>query len=307
VDLVNALARRLHLGSIALRRRHVSKAALALTASLVAVVPGIRLPAHPSLAEAIRLTAESTVPVVRPFPDSTTSGIPSGIQLVAKGSMTVTTPGTTLDSVDIAGTLTIAANNVVVIRSRVRGSGFDVVRILPGVTGTVMVDSEIDGLGFAGSEGSNGIRGAGQFARLDIRGVENGIVPESGSVISNSYIHDLAAPGSPHYDGIQIDGGLSDITIRHNTIEAPPNQTSAVMIDNYFGPISDITVDQNLLSGGGYALYVDAHFNDAPIDGVTVTKNRFGRSQWGYTAITSAVVSALGNFDAVTSRAIPLS
>ncbi len=40
--------------------------------------------------------------------------------------------------------------------------------------------------------------------------------------------------------------------------------SSAVMIDNYFGPISNITVDNNLLVGGGDTIYVDGQGNASP-------------------------------------------
>ena len=46
--------------------------------------------------------------------------------------------------------------------------------------------------------------------------------------------------------------------ISHNTIINNHTSTSAIMIDNGFGPISDIKVDGNLLIGGGYTVYSDA-------------------------------------------------
>ena len=56
----------------------------------------------------------------------------------------------------------------------------------------------------------------------------------------------------------------------------PNDQTSAIMIDNYFGPISNISVDGNLLVGGGYTVYSDAQFTGGSITGVSVTNNHIG-------------------------------
>ena len=51
--------------------------------------------------------------------DDATSGVPAGVGLQPVGSMTITQPGTHLDSLDIQGCLTILADNVWVSRVRV--------------------------------------------------------------------------------------------------------------------------------------------------------------------------------------------
>ena len=140
---------------------------------------------------------------------------------------------------------------------------------------------EINGVG-SGNEGSCGIAGQGTFIGNNIYNVENGIALSSGNtLIQDNYIHDLRASGSPHYDGIQIDGGISNVTIQHNTVINSHTQTAALMIDNYFGPISNIKVDNNLLVGGGYTIYSDAHFNGGSITGVSITNNHVGGGYWG--------------------------
>jgi hypothetical protein len=142
--------------------------------------------------------------------------------------------------------------------------------------------------------------------RANIYGFENPLVPESGSVLQDNYVHNLGAPASPHYDGIQIDGGVSNVTIRHNTIVVDHGQTSAVMIDNYFGPISNIVVDDNRLAGGGFTVYSDDSFNSNPISGVQFTNNRMGRGAWGYALIGKAKPVDTGNVDDTTGVAIHL-
>ena len=76
----------------------------------------------------------------------------------------------------------------------------------------------------------------------DIHNVEDGIyLTRSDALIQDNYIHDLRSDWSgPHYDGIATDGNISNIVIRHNTIFNEHGQTSAVMLGNYFGPVSNV-------------------------------------------------------------------
>ncbi|MGY4343621.1 hypothetical protein ACVWXM_000085 [Bradyrhizobium sp. GM7.3] len=123
------------------------------------------------------------------------------------------------------------------------------------------------------------------FVGNNIYNVENGFsIAGNNTVIKDNYVHDLNASGSPHYDGIQIDGNVSGVTLSHNTIINDHNQTSAVMIDNYFGPISNIQVDNNLLVGGGYTVYSDGQFTGGSITGVSFTNNHLASGGFGITA-----------------------
>ena len=82
---------------------------------------------------------------------------------------------------------------------------------------------------------------------------------------------------------MQIDGGQSNIVLRRNTVDMREHaQTSAIMINNYFGAISNVPVDGNRLLGGGYTVYADGRFNSGRIRSVAFTNNRLGRGNWGY-------------------------
>jgi hypothetical protein len=167
-------------------------------------------------------------------------------------------------------------------------------------------DVEIDGRGTSGLGNSMGVYGPATVVRSNIHGVENGVTPFSGSVVTDNYIHGLSAPGSPHYDGIQIDGGASNIRIERNTIDMREHsQTATVMIDNYFGPTDDILVNGNRLLGGGYTVYSDGQFSGGPITNVTFSNNRMGRGYWGYASIVKNNPVWTGNVDDVTGQIIP--
>jgi hypothetical protein len=220
------------------------------------------------------------------WPDLLNSGVPADVKLTASKGMNVRVDGAVIDALDIDGAVQIAANDVTFRRCRIRAASFSVIRIKPGVSGAKIEDCEIDGVGDH-NDGCTGIFGSGVFRRNNIHHIENGIAISQGatsSVIEDNYIHDLLASGSPHYDPIQIDGDISNVTIRHNTLVNTHDQTSAIMIDNYFGPIANILVEDNLMIGGGFTIYVDARFNASPVTNVRIVNNHMGRGKWGVTS-----------------------
>jgi len=236
------------------------------------------------------------------FPTAATTGVPSGTVLTRSGSLTLSTPGQVVSGLDISGTVSITASNVTIKNCRITGSSFAIVNIADSAKGTVVSDTEINGLGT--SEGANGINGTGTFTRLNIHGVENSINATGPLTLRDSYLWGLQAPGSPHYDDVQIDGGVSNVLIDHNTIINTFDQTSAVMIDNYFGPISNITVSNNRLVGGGYTVYSDAGFTGGSITGVAFTGNRLVQGYWGYHDLNKNSPTWSGNVDDVTGAPI---
>ena len=224
------------------------------------------------------------------------AGVPGGTNLAASGGMKITKSGTVVDGKDIKGDIWIDADNVTIKNSRIVGSGFSVIQIKNGSSGVKIQNVEIDGQGR--TSGAMGVMGPADVSGADIKGVENGLTPGSGSVLRGNYVHDLKSPGSPHYDGIQIDGGLSNITIEKNHVDMSEHgQTAAVMIDNYFGPIKNIAVNGNILRGGGYTVYSSAQFTGGSVSGVSFTNNRLGKGHWGYASIEGNTVVWSGNVD----------
>jgi hypothetical protein len=220
--------------------------------------------------------------------------------------MSITTAGAVVDSRNISGTVQIRANNVTIRNSRITGSGFHIVTVADGVTGARLENVEIDGKGKSGTAGSTGVYGRVTLVKANVYGVENGVQPSSGSVVRDSWFHGLNAPGSPHIDGIQIDGARSNILVEHNTVDMREwTQTAAVMIDNYFGPVDNVTVNNNRLLGGGYTTYVDGRFSGGSITNVAYTNNRIGGGHWGYASVDVYDPIWSGNVDAATGKTIP--
>ena len=244
------------------------------------------------------------------FPDATDTGVQAGVTLKAyNGDLVINTPGAVISGLDIHGSVYINADNVTLINCRITSGGYWAVSVgggggSSGGTGCVVQNCEINGLG--GTQGSAGIQGAGTFLANNIYGVENGIVfAGSNSLAQDNYIHDLQSTPEAHYDGIAAQGGLSNITIRHNTVISRPDATSAIYINNDFGPMSNVIVDNNKLSGGGYTVYSDekaAH--PGQITGVQFTNNYLVKGYYGYAAIANNTVVWQGNIDLGTGQTV---
>jgi hypothetical protein len=221
------------------------------------------------------------------------------VTLTPSGDIVITKAGTVISGLDIHGTVYINAANVTVENCMITSGNWAVVQIQSGVTGAVVQNCTINGTGSApDGTGNQGIMGQGTFVGNNIYNVENGIVVSgNNTVIQGNYIHDLHAGGSPHYDNIQIDGGVSNIQISHNTLVNQWDWTSTVMVDNDFGAISNVSVDNNLLVGGGYTVYSDANGGSAPITGVSFTNNHMGGGAYGDSLIRGNNAIFSGNVD----------
>jgi hypothetical protein len=79
-----------------------------------------------------------------------------------------------------------------------------------------------------------------------------------------------------HIDGFQSDGG-SNITLRHNTVRNPCDETSDILMSSNTAHISHATIDNNLLAGGGYSLYCAAG-DPSSVDNIVATNNRIAKS-----------------------------
>ncbi|HET6676270.1 MAG TPA: right-handed parallel beta-helix repeat-containing protein [Nitrospiraceae bacterium] len=195
-------------------------------------------------------------------------------------------PGAVIEGLDIRGPVVIEAKNVILRNCKVTAQSDVVVLIKPGVTGAAVQNCEISNQGAGGA----GIAGQGLFIGNNIHDCADGIdVRGSNTTIEGNYIHDMNGPADSHYDGIQADGGFSNLKILRNTVVNQKDQTSAIMLDNYWGPVRNVTIDGNLLVGGGYTTYLqessssfwgDGH-GGHPITNVTYSNNHVVPGQYG--------------------------
>ncbi len=207
-------------------------------------------------------------------------GLPAGQAMQQfEGSFHVSEDNAVISNLEVHGNILITAKNVTLKNVKlVSGTPWHALEVGEQATGFTLMDSDIDGNGHT----VNAIYGLGTFLRNDIRGTDNGINVTGPSVIGDNYIHDLKGGPDAHYDGIEINGG-GHIRIVRNTIVNNHSQTSAVMMNNEFGALSDITIDGNLLIGGGYTVYLDGRKSANAVDdgSIRITNNEIGDGRWG--------------------------
>ena len=217
------------------------------------------------------------------WPTAATTGVPAGTALSARtGVIRVTTPGTVIDGVDLNGCVEVLADNVTIRRSRITcGNSPAAVRQFGGRSGLLVEDSEI--IGTPINPAGAGIWAANPYTarRVEIRGTDDGAFVASGTVIQDSWIHSLHVSATAHNDLIQMVGGTG-VAILNNRLEHRADQTSAIMIKADLGPISDVAIGDNLISGGIYSVYIHEGPQGMPTN-VRVANNVFirGSSMYG--------------------------
>ena len=220
-------------------------------------------------------------------PEAWNTGVPAGTTLRRHdGDLTITTPGTVIDSLDVYGFVRVQAPNVTIRRSIVRGgeattgSGL-VVATTASASNLVIEDSEL--VPRIVSPWLNGIQG-GNFTlrRVESRGtVDNVGIHLSNVRVESSWLHGTtyfaSSPqhgGTPsHNDAIQVHGG-QNIRIVGNRLEEAYN--AAIMLQQNYSPTSDVVISRNWMNHGGCTVNVN-HKGGTSLSGITITDNRFGR------------------------------
>lgn len=138
--------------------------------------------------------------------------------------------------------------------------------------------------------------------RCNIHSVEDGIYFSTGGITAElNYVHDLASKGAdPHYDGMQIHGGNTDITIRRNSIMVRKDDNSAITT----GAVQRVLIEDNKLYGGAYTVRIDGRSGGIPVQDVALKNNRFGPHVWGYTTFDQCNPTMIGNVDDITGASI---
>ncbi len=213
--------------------------------------------------------------------------MPAGTHLrVVSGTVTVTKPGTLLDSLDIKGALVIAADNVTVTRCLIEGAaGTDSV-IVRSAHGTLLQDDEVGVAVPAPTVDAMSVANA-TLVRLNIHDGVDGIKLGANSVVKASWIHSLrhfasdpSQGGRPtHNDAIQILGG-SHIRVLGNYLFGSRSDNSALQVTQDGALVSDLVVSGNWADGGGCTFNFSSHgpAGQTLSMNVTATSNRFGHN-----------------------------
>jgi hypothetical protein len=213
------------------------------------------------------------------WPNATNTGVPAGTTLTASGSLVVTTAGTVLSGLNIAGCVDIQANNVVIKNSLITCSRSTVaVRVYPGFSGFLLQDSEINGGGQA-----PGCIGFGDFTLLrdNLHNCVDGADGGGNAVVEYSYIHDLSRLTGTHDDTFQTVGGAHNLLVG-NTLQAYRASTndpmnSSIQTGHLSSNFTDTLVEYNYMDGGNYTVNAGAQStNGYTIAGYVFVGNQFG-------------------------------
>ncbi len=228
--------------------------------------------------------------------DARSTGVTAGAAMtVYNGTYYVTEDNANISNLEVHGNIVIEAKNVTMSNIKlVSSTPWHALRVMDDATGFTLQDSEIDGAGST----VNAIYGFGTFLRNDLHDMDNGINVIGPSDIRDNYIHNFRGGADAHYDGVEINGG-HDINVVHNTIINEHGQTSAVMLNNEFGGLSNITVENNRLSGGGYTVYLDGRKGGGTVDDASIKfiNNQIGNGSYGDFALYGRNPVVHGNVD----------
>jgi hypothetical protein len=239
-------------------------------------------------------------PSVCGFPDLENTGVTPGTTLTpVNGTVTLSTPGMVYENRLVTGSITVTAPNVTIRNVKLVATdqyyGIRAFGWQHNTDGLLVENVEID---LNGRKEIKGIAFDGYTARKvffhngsDCAHFGSDVTIEDSLCVIGPDTNNDAWPdntsfcnGPEHFDGLQSDGG-NNIVLRHNTIRVPCGQTSAILMSTNTSAIRNVTIQDNLMAGGGYTLYCNAG-PDVPNE--TVTGNRFARTyfpnggRWGH-------------------------
>ena len=196
------------------------------------------------------------------YATASTTGVDLSVPLQSYvGEYRVTKAGSVVENLDIRGSLTISASDVIVRNVRVTCSNsWWVIRAdVPRVTiqdSTLTVDR---------TKSSNycqyGIT-AGDSAKIhrnEISYTPDGLTfaGNSAEVVGNWVHNQIAYPGKEdHVDAAQLNGGgTGPYVFRNNYFSVPESQTGCLALFADFGVIRNVLADGNVFDGAGYSVY----------------------------------------------------
>jgi hypothetical protein len=248
------------------------------------------------------------------YPSPDTTGVPAGTPLTVSGPLRVTTNGAVVNGLEVSGTIEVQASNVTIENTEISTAGTFGIIVSSGETGTVIKNVTIHGTGTTSTtELAWGIYNEGSFAAVTADHVDfyNGerIINGPGTLTNSFCLDNVNNPGA-HYECTYEDSG--QVTFDHNTFLNAHNQTAAVYLGLNSGQtMGPVSITNNLLAGGGYALYGgESGDGTGVVVSETVTGNRFSRlyfahgGAYGPTAYMPSSYTWSGNIWDDTGRAV---
>jgi hypothetical protein len=221
-------------------------------------------------------------------------GVPAGVTLTPSGGMTITTPGTVIDSKDVTGSIEIQANNVVIKNTRITvtgggcgtqdSCGNSAIHVGGAYTVTI---SSVELTTDANTTVEHAIRNANGGTITVDHVYQHGNIDSlcncGNATIRDTYSIIHLAMANDHLENTYSDG--SALTIDHNTFLNTVGQTANIFANTNNGSggacSNKLTINNNLLAGGGYSIYPCGNASSAGTSAVSITNNRFARCGGG--------------------------
>lgn len=210
------------------------------------------------------------------------TGVPAGTNLQTQGATTLSQNGAKISGKKFTGRVTVTGDDVEIFNCEINTSDWWGVE----AANSARLNIHHCLITSASTSGNSGINtGNGTHIHHNrFVGWEN-VVNVGGDdvLIEWNEAWQLKGNSSSHYDNIQADGGFRNLIIRNNYLDCGYNQTSACMLDNYFGAIDNILVENNFLGGGGFPAYLDGSFKGSSnATNVRYLNNDMRKGGWGY-------------------------
>ncbi|MFK4100478.1 hypothetical protein ACI2L1_10455 [Streptomyces sp. NPDC019531] len=238
-----------------------------------------------SSAPAARTTCTS--PGACGFPDADTTGHRTKLTPHKTGYMAVRTNGLVIRGWDITGSLDIYANNVTVIDSRITSDNWWGINLRPGYSGLRVLHSTITAVPGKGPDNggvdyavSNMGGSSIEVGWCDVSVFGDALSMGQGNIHDN-YVHDIVpfvnlGKEWQHTNAVISGGGnTGHLVIRHNTLlnatSLKQGASGSIGLFADTGVVRNVTVDDNWIAGGAYALYGGS----TGATGIKVTDNIF--------------------------------
>jgi hypothetical protein len=243
--------------------------------------------------------------------------------LTPAGSNNLSTPGT-YSGLIFTGVVTISASNVLLKNCLIVGIPSDPwhLGVNSGLTGVVIQNVTIDGIGAGTTTGGAVygifITGNSQVSILacDISKTGHCIAINDGQIlIKDNFMHAMVSDPSSHYETIYYGGsgtGGFSLDIEHNTCDASDQvQTAGIYIENFFGAVQNVTINNNLVIAptGDLAIQIEGNQNPNNMTGITVSNNAEVAGAFGYNLYDQGLapvfqVTHFGNYDYYTKAPV---
>ena len=235
-----------------------------------------------------------------PDPNYGTVGVAAGAALTASGSIVVKDPGTTVENLDVTGTITISASHTTIKNVRLnvdsKGSGVAGISIENGATDTTLQDCTIRGGAATDSPESAIFNHYAEPLTLTRVYLYNFADPLEGpATIADSFIESNGTYGSgsniAHIEDVYVSDGT--VSVDHSVLLNPSGQTATVFMDTsgataHIAGDDHLVITNSLLAGGGWTLYPSAKSTTVGTGTMNVSNNRFAR------CLTSSVFDGSG-------------